>query len=160
MLQLAAVGDDFMDGIRVLIVDDSLFFRTGVERELSVRLPKGSQFQLAANAYDARDKILSFDPDIMILDAEMPGMNGIKTLELIRKREDGKDLPVIFLTASSDRDTVVKAGLLKAANYIKKPFLPQDLVDRVNGVLADKLLDDPAITGILDNLGSLSPKKG
>ena len=74
----------------------------------------------------------------MLLDFQMPMMNGLKTLEIIRKREDMKDIPVIFLTASSDRDTVVKAGMMGVQGYIKKPFMPKDLIDRVSQTLAEK----------------------
>ena len=126
-----------MAGIRVLVVDDSLFFRTGVERELSVRLPKGSQFQLAANAYDARDKILSFDPDIMILDAEMPGMNGI---EFLKKLMSQYTQPTIVLSEQKgQRFMALSAG---AMDFMQKPDRKrpdanfyQELARRVAGVV-------------------------
>ena len=82
--------------------------------------------------------------DLILLDIQMPRLDGIKTLEMIRKREDWKDLPVIFLTASADKETVIKAGKLGVEGYIKKPFMPKDLVERVS--LA---LKDPAITALL-----------
>ena len=69
--------------------------------------------------------------DLILLDIQMPGMDGIKTMELIQKHDYWKKIPVIFLTASSDRDTVVKAGQLGAAGYVKKPFEPKDLLQRV-----------------------------
>lgn len=87
--------------------------------------------------------------DLVLLDFQMPVMNGLKTLELIRKREDLKDIPVIFLTAASDRDTVIKAGMMGVADYIKKPFMPQDLVERVNKALLLKALDNPALADIV-----------
>ena len=69
--------------------------------------------------------------DLILLDIQMPGMDGIKTMELIQKHDYWKKIPVIFLTASSDRDTVLKAGKLGAAGYVKKPFEPKDLLQRV-----------------------------
>ncbi len=69
--------------------------------------------------------------DLILLDIQMPGMDGIKAMELIQKHDYWKKIPVIFLTASSDRDTVVKAGKLGAAGYVKKPFEPNDLLQRV-----------------------------
>ena len=71
------------------------------------------------------------DIDLILLDIQMPGMDGIKTMELIQKHDYWKKIPVIFLTASSDRDTVLKAGKLGAAGYVKKPFEPSDLLQRV-----------------------------
>lgn len=91
--------------------------------------------------------------DLILLDIQMPIMNGFKTLELIRKRDDMKDIPVIFLTASSDKDTVIRAGMMGVTDYIKKPFMPKDLVERVEKALAFKLLDDPSLTDILGGLG-------
>ena len=62
-------------------------------------------------------------------------MTGIQTLEVIRGNGEFKYLPVMFLTASADTDTVVEAGRLGVAEYVKKPFMPQDLVDRVKKIL-------------------------
>ena len=90
--------------------------------------------------------------DLVLLDIQMPGMDGLRTMELIRKREDWKDIPVIFMTATSDRNTVVKASQLGVAGYIKKPFLPQDLVQRVETALLYKALDDPEISQLLEGL--------
>ena len=69
--------------------------------------------------------------DLILLDIQMPGMDGIKTMELLKKHDDWRFIPVMFLTASSDRETVLKAGQLGAIGYIKKPFEPKDLVQRV-----------------------------
>jgi len=90
--------------------------------------------------------------DLVLLDIQMPGMDGLKTMELIRKREDWRNIPVIFLTATSDKGTVIKASQLGVAGYIKKPFLPQDLVQRVETALLYKALDDPDISTLLDQL--------
>lgn len=90
--------------------------------------------------------------DLVLLDIQMPGMDGLKTMELIRKREDWKNIPVIFLTATSDKGTVIKASQLGVAGYIKKPFLPLDLVQRVETALLYKSLDSPEINKILDEL--------
>mgnify|MGYP002512419496 FL=1 len=59
----------------------------------------------------------------------MPHMNGIETFK--HMKEDNVEVPVIFLTASGDEDDVVAALSLGAANYLKKPFLPKELLDRI-----------------------------
>jgi len=95
-------------------------------------------------------------PDLILLDIQMPRMDGIKTLEMIRGRNEWKKIPVIFLTATADKNTVIQAGRLKVDDYIKKPFLPADLVERVNKVFALKAMDDPDLAAImaeLENLG-------
>lgn len=59
----------------------------------------------------------------------MPGMSGIETFQ--RMKERGLDIPVIYLTASGHEDDVMNAIRLGAVNYLKKPFLPQDLMERI-----------------------------
>ena len=67
--------------------------------------------------------------DIIFLDVEMMGINGIETFE--RMQKFSVKIPVIFLTASGDKDDVMSAIKLGAVNYLKKPFLPQELLKRV-----------------------------
>ena len=73
--------------------------------------------------------------DLILLDIQMPGMDGIKVMELIQKHDYWKAIPVIFLTAASDKSTVMKAGQMGALGYIKKPFIPEDLLHRVEHVI-------------------------
>ncbi len=73
--------------------------------------------------------------DLILLDIQMPGMDGIKVMELIQKHDYWKLIPVIFLTAASDKNTVMKAGQMGAVGYIKKPFTPEDFIQRINHVL-------------------------
>ena len=74
-------------------------------------------------------------PDLILLDVEMPVMSGIQTLEVIRANEQYANLPVMFLTASADMDTVAEASRLGVIAYVKKPFMTQDLVERVKKIL-------------------------
>lgn len=74
-------------------------------------------------------------PDLILLDIEMPVMNGIKTLEIIKANEDLAEIPVMFLTAAADVGTVVEAGNLGVVDYIKKPFMPDELAKRVKSAL-------------------------
>ena len=69
-----------MSGIRVLVVDDSLLFREILSQELQKYLPAGSALETANDPFEARDKILSFAPDVMLLDVELPRMDGIEFL--------------------------------------------------------------------------------
>ncbi|MBP5199297.1 MAG: response regulator [Schwartzia sp.] len=119
----------------ILVVDDDDMNLKMAEFILKKDL-KENKVLLADSGLKAIDTLQQEKVDLVLLDFQMPVMNGLKTLELIRKREDLKDTPVIFLTAASDRDTVMKAGLMGVADYIKKPFMPQDLIDRVSQALA------------------------
>ncbi len=70
-------------------------------------------------------------PDLVLLDVMMPGMDGLETLTEMRKREGCGDIPVIFLTAEEDPETETKGLKLGAMDYIRKPFVPDVLVVRV-----------------------------
>ena len=74
-------------------------------------------------------------PDLILLDIEMPIMNGIRTLEIIRNTPEWADIPVMFLTAAADPSTVVEAGSLGIVDYVKKPFMPEELIKRVKSAL-------------------------
>ena len=67
--------------------------------------------------------------DLILMDIAMPGMNGIEAFERIK--ESGMDIPVIFLTASGHEDNVMTAIRMGAANYLKKPYMPKNLLARV-----------------------------
>ena len=133
---------------RILIVDDDDMNLKMAEFILKKDM-KDIELLLADSGMKAIDILQREKVDLVLLDFQMPVMNGLKTLEIIRKREDLKDVRVIFLTAASDRDTVMKAGLMGVADYIKKPFMPKDLLERVNKALLIKALDDPALADLL-----------
>lgn len=105
-----------LQGIRILVVDDSLFFREIVSRGINAYLPEGSVIEKASNPFEARDKILAFDPDVMILDVEMPRMNGI---EFLRRLITQYDLPTIVLSSRpAYRSIALEAG---AYAFMAKP---------------------------------------
>ena len=105
-----------MDAIKVLIVDDSMFFREVLSRGLKNRLPSGSTIEKAGEPFAARDKILSFDPDVMILDVEMPNMNGI---EFLRRLIVQYNLPTIVSSSRpAYKALAMEAG---AFAFIEKP---------------------------------------
>lgn len=133
---------------RILIVDDDDMNLKMAEFILKKDM-KDIEVLLADSGMKAIDILQREKVDLVLLDFQMPVMNGLKTLEIIRKREDMKDVAVIFLTASSDRDTVMQAGMMGVQDYIKKPFMPKDLVERVNKALLIKTLDDPALADLL-----------
>ena len=119
------------DTSTILIVDDDDMMANMAEFILKKETPyniikANSGMQCIRLLQSGEQKI-----DLILLDIQMPGMDGIKTMELIQKHDYWKQIPVIFLTASSDKETVVKAGMLHPAGYVKKPFEPKDLVQRV-----------------------------
>jgi len=90
----------------------------------------------ATNGKEALDIFLKTpNIDLILLDIMMPEMDGITVCEEIRKTDKGKDIPIIFLSAKSDTDDIIK-GLDKGGNdYLSKPFRPAELKARVKSQL-------------------------
>lgn len=73
--------------------------------------------------------------DLILLDIEMPVLNGYTTLSTIRQNDMIKDIPVIFLTATATQQTVQAAIKLGVRDYIKKPFDPMELIAKIKSAL-------------------------
>lgn len=110
---------------RILVVDDD---KMNLIRTKKI-LEKYYDVLLSESGADALQKLEEEVVDLVLLDIEMPKMNGFETFE--RMKEFAADIPVIFLTASGQEDDVVSAIRLGAVNYLKKPFPPQELLMRV-----------------------------
>ena len=75
-------------------------------------------------------------PDLILLDINMPGMDGFETLKKLREQEAGQEeIPVIFLTANEDENSETKGLSLGAMDFIKKPFVPEVLTLRVRHII-------------------------
>jgi DNA-binding response OmpR family regulator len=77
----------------------------------------------------------SSDPDVIVLDVMMPGMNGIEVARRLRADELTRKIPIILLSAKA-QSADISAGLAVADEYVTKPFEPLELLERVASVLA------------------------
>ena len=89
---------------------------------------------LAAVAEDA--------PDLILLDMMMPGMDGFELLAALREMPGLHKVPVVFLTAAQDRDLLLRAFDAGAVDYVTKPFMPEELLARVDAHVGLKLTRD------------------
>jgi DNA-binding response OmpR family regulator len=113
----------------ILIVDDDQLLR----RSLSLRLDQvGYRTSTAANAEDALALARRDQPDLILLDVGLPGMDGLEALRHIQKE---MDVPVIFVTARRRELDEILGLELGADEYITKPFNPDILLARVKAVL-------------------------
>lgn len=74
-------------------------------------------------------------PDLILLDVEMPGLNGYDVIKILKSKESTKEIPVIFLTARSDAESELEGFSLGAIDYIRKPFSPPLLLKRIETYL-------------------------
>ena len=116
---------------RSLIVDDSHAMRLALELCL-----KGSEFEVidqAANGFDAIDKAAELEPDIVLMDIAMPGINGIETLKQIKEKHP--DMIVFMVSSLGTKKMVYEAMKFGARNFLQKPVVK----DQILKVLRDSL---------------------
>jgi DNA-binding response OmpR family regulator len=118
---------------RIMIVDDEVGARTLI----GIMLDKGG-FEVS-KAKDANEALALLDsegnPDMIILDVMMPGMDGIELCRTIRKRQPSAQLPVLILSARGDAEAVMRGMDAGATDYLPKPILHHDLVAKVRVML-------------------------
>jgi two-component system, OmpR family, KDP operon response regulator KdpE len=128
----------------ILVVDDESRMVRFVKMNLDL---EGYLTLEANNGVQALEKVRDFNPDLVLLDVEMPGMDGFETLKRIRQMSDAA---VIMLTVRSDEDDKIKGLDLGADDYITKPFSPRELSSRIRAVLrrfeATPRLDKQTVT--------------
>ena len=111
----------------ILIVDDDRLTLSTAQKLL-----EGEYKAVAVNSGKQAFKYLERHmPDLILLDINMPEIGGFEVMATLQKDARWCKIPVIFLTASGYEDDVMTAIRLGAANYLKKPFLPPELLKRV-----------------------------
>jgi two-component system cell cycle response regulator len=123
----------------VLLVDDSSVIRSVVHRRLE---EQGYRVVDVADGGGALAAFRECRPDVVLLDIEMPGLDGLQIIEVIRAETDQADTPVVFLTARDKTEDVVEALRLGAHDYLCTPFEPSELIARVRAAVRVKSLQD------------------
>lgn len=117
----------------IVAVDDSTITLKRLTKMLS------EQYEL--HAFSVGSRALKFlkdrTPDLVILDIDMPEINGYEMLESIRETEHLKEVPVLFLTSNSEKNYVIKAVAGGANDYVVKPIDEEILMTKVHAILKD-----------------------
>ena len=121
----------------LLVVDDDARLRELLRRYLS---DSGFRVTTAADAAEARSRLVSFAFDLVVLDVMMPGENGIELTRALR-RERGS--PIMLLTAMAEPEDRVNGLEQGADDYLAKPFEPRELVLRIRNLLQRRPTADP-----------------
>lgn len=112
----------------ILIVDDN---PTNLNVLFDCLNESGFQTLVALNGKDALDRADYAQPDIILLDIMMPGMDGFETCRRLKQNNSTKDIPVIFMTALSDTNDKVEGFTCGAVDYICKPFQQEEVLARI-----------------------------
>lgn len=118
----------YMEKNVVMVVDDTpsnLKFAMDVLGEQYRVIPVKS----AQAAFAALEKMT---PNLILLDIEMPDMDGYETIRALKAKEDTAQIPVIFLTSHTEQDNEIKGFELGAVDFIQKPFVPEIMKARIN----------------------------
>ena len=120
----------------VLAVDDDNFNLKMIERILS----KEVELTTVTNGHEALEFLSNHSVDLVLLDYKMPDMDGLEVLSCIKQRAETKNIPVIILTADDDASLETKFFRAGVTDFIRKPFVPPVMVERVMRVLQNEYL--------------------
>ena len=124
-----------MKKLRVLIVDDSSVMRKIVERSLrQAGLDLGEVLE-ANNGAEALAEVQKGSLDLILSDINMPAMDGLEFLRNLAKVDSAKGVPVVMITTEGSEARVVEALSVGAKGYIRKPFTPEQVKERVAPLL-------------------------
>ncbi|MBQ7413068.1 MAG: SpoIIE family protein phosphatase [Alphaproteobacteria bacterium] len=132
------MDDPDLSQCRVLVMEDNPSNQAVLTRLLNVA--GITQIQLAADGIEGLHKVLSFKPDLIILDITMPRMNGQEVLYHLKSAPETKHIPVLVQTASDTREMREKAFSSGATDFITKPINPLEFFARVKVHLENRIL--------------------
>jgi DNA-binding response OmpR family regulator len=121
---------------KILLVEDEKNIVLGVS--ICLR-SAGLEVEVAQDGVDALHKIEAEKPALVLLDLVMPRLNGLDALQAMKENENMKDIPVIVLSARAQEEDIQRAMELGAADYMAKPFRPDELLAVINRVLGENI---------------------
>jgi two-component system chemotaxis response regulator CheY len=119
----------------VLVVDDSLPMRSVIKKTIKASGFKVGKLFEASNGREALDLLREEWLDLVLIDYNMPDMNGLELISEMKKDELLKSIPVIMTTVEGSQQRVKEFLEKGAADYIKKPFTPEETRDKLYKVM-------------------------
>jgi DNA-binding response OmpR family regulator len=120
---------------KILIVDDDAFIRRPLEFILR---KEGYEATTAVNGADCLEKVEQEVPDLIFLDVMMPGQDGFTVCGTLKRDERFAHIPVILLSARGQENDRKRGLDLGAADFMTKPYSPQELLRRVREILSER----------------------
>lgn len=140
-----------MSKVKVLYVEDELFLGKIVRESLESR---GYEVIMEDDGAKVLDQFKKSKPDICVLDVMLPNKDGFTIADEIR--EQNEEVPIIFLTAKTQTDDVVKGFTVGGNDYIRKPFSMEELIVRIQNLLRTKSEGPQKIQGNMVTMGQFS----
>jgi len=110
----------------ILLVDDTI-----ANLDILMELLSGYDIIDTVSGQEALDIVENEKVDLILLDIMMPDMDGYEVCQKLKANENSKDIPVIFITAKTDEESIEKAYNVGGSDYVTKPFRPKELLARV-----------------------------
>ncbi|HVM88432.1 MAG TPA: response regulator [Puia sp.] len=117
---------------KILIIEDNNDIRENVEELLSLT---GFEVITASNGTNGIEIAMLEKPDIIVCDVSMSDVDGYEVLKHLKKNEQSKSIPFIFLTARSEKKDIQYGLSLGASGYLVKPFSEKELISAINNSL-------------------------
>jgi len=126
---------DRPDAACILVVDDTI---ENIQILGGILRGKGYEINIAQDGLQALEAVAAIPPDLILLDIMMPGLDGFETCKRLKADPNTREIPIIFLTARTETEDIVRGFQLGAVDYIVKPFNAEELLVRVNTHLSLK----------------------
>lgn len=142
-----------MEPVKILITEDEVL----IAREIEMTLQElgYTVTGIAANGQAALEQIAALRPDLVLMDIVMPGeTDGIETADRVRTQFN---LPIVFLTAYADADTLQRAKITEPFGYVLKPFQPQELNIAIQIALARHRSEQLKLDALRNNISAAMP---
>jgi twitching motility two-component system response regulator PilG len=125
---VAGEGSRSLNGLKVLVIDDSKTIRRTAETLLS---KEGCEVYTAVDGFDALSKISDHHPDIIFVDIMMPRLDGYQTCALIKHNKVFKSTPVIMLSSKDGLFDRARGRIVGSEQYLTKPFTRDELLSAI-----------------------------
>ena len=114
---------------KVLIVDDAVVDRQNLERILSAA---GHRVLLAESGEQALQRARADRPDVILMDVNMPDLDGFATTRRLKADADTKDIPVVFVTGKNQKADIAWGRMLGAKGYVAKPYTGDQILAQID----------------------------
>jgi len=121
--------------VKVLVVDDSRIMRNIVKNSLLKNKKENYEFLEAENGVDALNILKNNDIEILLVDWNMPHLNGLELIKQLRSNDKYRALPIIMITSEAAKYNVIEAVKAGVNDYLIKPIKDDKLIEKIEQVL-------------------------